>query len=187
MKIFVITENQKEFLLNNDKPSVRFDEKYGTTLSQRYRLPFGLTDEMVWTVYQKCKHHEHIKQGDKFLGVNRFRKTPDEYCKIWEKIVNSLTSEHFPFKGVESLPFIYKEDILRGMVSQFNVDDIIHFSIKRIFGYDNSKVKNEVNKTFPRYIVNDINWVISPETLEKMKQQISDRRLNISQYADYNN
>jgi len=29
MKILIISESQKEILLTNDKPSLRFDKKYG--------------------------------------------------------------------------------------------------------------------------------------------------------------
>ena len=182
MKILIISESQKEILLTNDKPSLRFDKKYGTTLSQRYEFPFKLSEDKIWTIYLKCRNHQWIKMGDDFTGVNRFRHTPEEYCDIWKKIVNGLNSNHFPYFGVEELPFNVKTDILGGMASNFNVDDIVHFSIDGIYGYNNNKVKNEIKSTFPGYISNDIDWVVSPRTLEKMKEQISVRKLNMRDY-----
>jgi len=182
MKIYVITESQKEYLVANHKPSAEFDEKYGTTLSQKYQFPFGMTDDMVWYYFFKCKV-ESPGTWDDFRSPNRFRNTPDVYCKTWNKIVNALTSEYFPYDGVESLDFNIKSDILRGMSSQFNVDDIIHFSINGVYGYNNMDIENEINRTFPKSVTDSIHWVVSKPTLEKMKIQIKDRKLNTRDYV----
>lgn len=183
MKKVIITEGQKEILFINDKPSLSFDIKHGTNLSQKYDFPFGISDDMMWTVYMKCLSAWWVRGHDKEKGINSFSRSENEYCSIFHKIIDSLKFKHFPYDGVENLSYDAKKDILGGMASNLNYDDIVHFAINGIGGMKNGEVTNEINQLFPRSITDDINWVISPKTMEKMKQQITVRKLNTIDYV----
>ncbi len=170
----IITEGQLEILVN-EKPAEDFDVKYGTTLSQRYKFPLDANGDDLWRLWVKC-------YSSWYLPPNTLRNEPQHYCNILKKVVDKLTFEHFPYNGVESLPDKTKTEILMGMASRFNFDDIVSYAIKGIHGMHNTEIEDELNRTFPNDIVNDIEWVVSRPTLEKMKQQIKDRKLKMIDY-----
>lgn len=152
----------KETLLNgiievrNFKPSVLFDEKYGTSISQEYKFPFDLTADEVWNIidYDNKYYDKYHKLSKKFM-----------------KLFNNFTNEYFPYVDFNTIDDNTKNAILCGMSSGFNKDDIIWFSIKNMFYGINHEVNNEVNK-FPKEIQDDIQWVMSPNTLKKIKKII---------------
>jgi len=156
----------------NFKPAATFDSKHGTNLSQQYVYPLGLSADEIYETYSWCR----LSQFQPRIDPNQTKA----YCASWDSIVNNLRYVHFPYDGVESLDLEVKEEILCGMASSFNFDDIVYYSIRGIKSYMNGDVKDEIKRTFPENINRDIQWVISPETLEKMKDQIKDRKLSLT-------
>jgi len=173
-ELLKLNEQNEFWILNNEKITYDFDKKYGTSISQTYKYPFNLTDDDVWKAWTECKSRAYLPTVPSNVAQG--------YCDTWDNIINALDETHFPYSGVKSLSKEIKRHILCGMASSFNFDDIVHFSIDGIPGYLNTDVSEEIKKTFPPEIVYDIQWVVSPKTLEKLKEQIPYRRekLNIS-------
>lgn len=138
----------------NFKPTIIFDEKYGTNLSQIYNFPFGLTADEVWNIisYSNKYYDKYKKESNKLIDV-----------------LNNLSEEHFPYTDLSNLDINQKIDLLFGMSSCFNSDDIIWFVVNGIKYSDNTKINYELNK-LPREVVDDIQWVVSPKTLIKLKE-----------------
>lgn len=138
----------------NFKPTIIFDEKYGTNLSQIYNFPFGLTADEVWNIisYSNKYYDKYKKESNKLIDV-----------------LNNLSEEHFPYTDLSNLDINQKIDLLFGMSSCFNSDDIIWFVVNGIKYSDNTKINYELNN-FPNEVVNDIQWVVSPKTLIKLKK-----------------
>lgn len=155
----------KKFLLkyvknvDNFKPSVYFDEKYSTTLSQEYTFPFGLTANEVWNIieYDITYYKKHKEESEKY-----------------SILLENLTNEHFPYVDFDKISRSQKAQILDGMASCFNSDDIIWFSIDEMYHYKNIEVNKEVEK-LPNNIQNDIRWVMSLKTLKTMKTQLKEK------------
>lgn len=143
----------------NHKPAVEFDEYFGTNLSQKYTFPFGLTDDEVWTIHCNCRDND--------------------ICDDFDNLLKNLNYSHFPLKGIESLSNDddTKYQILLGMASGFNYDDIIWFAIDHMYHYKNIEVNAEIEK-MPKFIENKIQWVLSPKTVEKLKKEL-DKKNNI--------
>lgn len=140
-------------ITTNSKPSVEFDEYFGTNLSQKYNFPFNLTDDEVWSIYCDCENNK---------------------CDDFNNLIKKLNYSHFPLKGIESLSYGEKYYILLGMVSGFNYDDIVWFTIDKMYDYKNNKVNSEIKK-LPKDIEKKIKgtgWVLSPKTLKKLKSQL---------------
>ena len=139
--------------VKNAKPAVNFDRKYGTKLSQEYNFPFGLTADEVWNL---------ISYNNKFYDKNE---------KDSQKLIqfsNNLTKEHFPYTDLSKLNINQKMNLLFGMSSCFNSDDIIWFVINGINYSKNTKINNEIKK-LSKQVIYDIEWVVSPNTLIKLK------------------
>lgn len=159
-------EHIKESLLNrknilkgikeviNFKPAKIFDEKYGTNLSHDYKFPFDLTADEVWNI---------ISYSNKYY--NKYKKETNKLISI----LNNLSEEHFPYTDLSKLNTNQKIDLLFGMSSCFNPDDIIWFVVNGIKYSDNTKINYELNK-LPEEVVDDIQWVVSPNTLIKLKE-----------------
>jgi len=81
--------------------------------------------------------------------------------------------------------FNTKLDILCGMASEFNYDDIMWFSVNKIWHMHNTEVNAELKK-LPDKIQRNISWVMCPKTLNKMKTQLKNRKLNFKKIIDYN-
>ena len=147
-----IAEILLEVLSNvNEKPSYNFDLDYGTSISKQYEFPFGYSEDEVWLLYKKCR-----SSGNE-----------SKYCKEMRRIVDNLNETHFSYLGVNKLPFKIRLDIILGMCSRFNVDDIIWFSINGVF----YGLNNDVNKLISRYFPNKVRglgWVVSPPTINKI-------------------
>ena len=160
---FINQQIDKKYLLKgvkkikNKKPSKNFDIKYGTSLSQNYNFPFELTADEVFNIIWYD------------LEYNRKYEEESEKYKI---LIDSFTNEYFPYVDFNNINNLQKYYILNGMVSGFNYDDIIWFSIKEMFYFKNINVNKEI-ENFPNQIQKDIQWVISPKTLKKMKKQLN--------------
>lgn len=138
--------------ISNHKPAVEFDEYFGTNLSQKYKFPDNLTDDEVWKIHVDCRDNDN--------------------CDKFDNILNKLDYSYFPYKGIELLSNDDKYQILLGMASGFNYDDIVWFSIDKMCHYKNTEVNAEIEK-LPQYIERKIQWVLSPKTLEKLKKGLT--------------
>ena len=149
----LITENQFNLILEaqeeeNFKPARYFDKIHRTNLSQTYDFGNGLSSNEVWKIVKECIDNQN--------------------CEELETLAKNLTFKQFPLKGVEKLPIDQKIDIILGMASELNVDDIIHFTVRGIKHFNNVEV-NRFLDTLPQDIYDGINWVMSPETLKRVK------------------
>jgi len=149
----------------NIKPPLLFDKKYGTNISQSYYFPFNLTDDDIWLMFARCRLYMHMDE----IPPNVL----DSYCDNWDNIINQLKYKYFPYRDIEFLGKKIKEDICVGMASHLNYDDIVYYAIKGIRQHSNTIITNEIEKTFPKSIIKDIRWVVSPETLTKLKDQLN--------------
>lgn len=133
----------------NNKPAEYFDSIYGTSLAQKYKFPNDLHENAVWEIITLS----HNKKG-----------RSDEL----QDLINKLNYGHFPYMCVEYLSDDVKFNILCGMASCINFDDIVWYSINGVYSYMNIEVNNELNKHID--ISKHIGWVVSPKTLEKIKK-----------------
>jgi len=136
----------------NAKPSLSFDREFGTEISQKYNYPFGLSENKIWRVINNCSDGS------------------EKNCILVKKIVDKL-GDYFPYPDYSNLPFEKKVDILQGMVSNFNYDDIVSFSIEGKTG-ENNELEDEVDK-----LQNKLNyifrWVPSKQTIDKIKKSMN--------------
>lgn len=146
----------------NKKAAVDFDKKFGTTLSQHYKYPNNMSENDVWYNIKKYS-------ANKKYGLESFDRLMD--------ILNQL-DDYFPYIDLSNLSNKEKFDILYGMVSGYNSDDIIWYSVDHMIGTKNIEVNNEIEK-LPYHIKINIGWVLSPKTLKKLKKQ-----LHLSQFKD---
>lgn len=140
----------------NHKPAVIFDKKHGTSLSQTYNYPNNLSENEVWNIIIEYLSQRHTK------NINDFDKLID--------ILNKL-NKYFFYVDMKDLSIDDKFNILYGMVSGFNSDDIIWFSVDHNTGMRNKYVNKEISK-LPHNIRQNIGWVLSPKTLKKLKEQL---------------
>lgn len=161
-------QHLKDFLVKihstNVKAPIDFDNKYGTKISQQYNFPFGFTDDAIWKIM------EELPISVRNSGVS----DGSELAELYSMILYSLEYKHFPFDNIINLSLYTKVDILRGMCSNFNVEDIISFSIYNIVGYNSlasELIKNyyteNYNEACYKSIDLHIKWVPSLVTAEK--------------------
>jgi len=136
----------------NTKPSLSFDREFGTKISQKYNYPFGLSENKIWRVLNNCSDGS------------------EKNCILVKKIVDNL-GDYFPYPDYNNLPFEKKVDILQGMVSNFNYDDIISFSVEKKTG-ENNELEDEVNE-LQNKLNYRIQWVPSKQTIGKIKKHIN--------------
>jgi hypothetical protein len=155
MKI-VITETQLEELSKtkpetfNKKPAELFDKKYGTKLSKRYSfVPY--TEMELQKKWDKCILTENC----------------DELGKCFEVI-----EKNFPYVKYGILGDETKYNILCGMLSRFNPQDILFFSISKV-PYFLNKPQKELEEKLPDDVRNDIQWVLSPSSIDIIKNKFS--------------
>lgn len=136
----------------NFKPAVEFDKKYNTNLSVNWdKYPNDMSSDEVFQMY--------ITDG--YYNSTEYI----EYAKL-------LTIEHFPYDDIESLNTNQKHDIIAGMISGFNYDDIVHFSINKVVACNNRNISNELINLYGNILERDVQWVMSPQTLERLKYQL---------------
>jgi hypothetical protein len=156
MKI-LLTESQHKSLIKkipNDKPSKNFDDLYGTKLSHKYDLsPY--TEDEIWGRWM-----EHSNMGNFDGNLKPFLET----LKILPKA--------FPYIDLTKYDENIKTDVMLGMVSGFNPEDIYYFSILGVKGYMNKEQK-ELEKKLPPEVAYNIQWVLSPGSIEQIKNKFS--------------
>jgi hypothetical protein len=141
----------------NERFPIDFDKEFGTHISQEYKFPFGYSADEVWRFLGNITgHNENLK-------INKTKEGD-----ILRKIFANLDERFFPYKDIDKLSFYDRFSILSGMASGFNVDDIIWFSIRHVRGADN--IYNQKLNILPREIRRMLQWVISPQTFEKLKK-----------------
>jgi hypothetical protein len=167
----------ESFLIDN-RPSEKIEKKHNLPkglLSADWKFPSGFSEAEVWHL---C---------DSVLS-NPENNNQSNYDKL-EIIAKDLDYNFFPYKGVEDLPINVKFDILSGMSSGYNFDDIVWFSIDRkTFSHPESKevrdcfkdefgidvgisfdeIKPGIKKMIPA-----IGWVPSLNTLNKLREMKS--------------
>jgi hypothetical protein len=153
----LITEQQFKLILEvqtrNFKPAVIFDEKYGTNVAQHYKFPGGYDEDEVWDII-----------------MTWFWFHTNEYQDELAQMCDDLDENYFPYPNVKSLDQNTKFQIIKGMASCFNVDDIVWFSVNGIKGFMNTEVHEEQKKLG---IFSQVQWVMSPKTLFKVKSQLT--------------
>lgn len=151
--ILQITKNQLNTLLEgkyeNVKPSKDFDKKYGTNLSQKWDFGKGIDSDEVWDIIHECFE--------------------ERKCRKLSYLVEDLDEKIFPYPGVSSLPIRTKIHILQGMASEFNFDDIVHFSIENKTGVTD-KPFGKFYKKLTEKEKDDLQWIPSKKTLEIVKK-----------------
>lgn len=164
----------ESFLIDN-RPSEKIEKQYNLpkgTLSHNWSFPSGLSEMEVWHLCNTVMKNPEINNYKNY-----------ETLKI---ISNNLTCDFFPYKDVDQLPENIKFDILAGMSSGYNFDDIVWFSIdKKTFSHPQSKevreaLKSEFNidvdihfnevKPGIKKMIPSIGWVPSMNTLNKLRE-----------------
>ena len=162
------------FLYEN-RVSEDIERKYGLPpgiLSDKWRFPSGLSESEVWSVCDS-------------VMSNPQKNNQDNY-KILKLLADNLTYDFFPYQGIEELPQNIKFDILAGMSSGYNFDDIVWFSIdKKTYEHPDSKIvrdflKSEFDidvgftwrelKPGNKKMQPSIGWVPSQKTLDKLRE-----------------
>jgi hypothetical protein len=138
----------------NDKPALIFDKKYHTDAGEVYIFPFGYTMDEV----SELLHNQATSKKSRL-------KLKD--------LMDNLDDSWFPYKGIEKLDFNKKWDVLFGMASGFNPDDIIWYSIedKKASHRLSEKLRNEIEDFSPQ-VESSMNWVISPKTWKRIKPEL---------------
>ena len=134
----------------NFKPSREFDRKYGTNLGQTYNFGKNLNSDDVWDLFQDCYDF-------------------DESCDKLRNLVLNLDESMFPYPGVKKLDISTKIDILQGMASELNFNDIVHFAIKKKTGMTD-KSFDKFYRNLTRNQTEDLQWIASPKTLKTIKK-----------------
>jgi hypothetical protein len=150
----LITESQYKKLVKkhretNEKPSVNFDNLYGTELSQQYDFGNNLTSDDVWDMWVKCRE--------------------DEDCIDILNLSERLTTI-FPYIDTNNLTTRQKIEILMGMASEYNPFDIVSFAVHKIYG-DNNVEQKRLVKQLPNEVADNIRWVLSPESIQQIRNK----------------
>jgi hypothetical protein len=149
----------------NIQSSVDFDKKYGTSISKTdWTYPKGYTTDEV---YKKI-----------LLPISSSIRYSKKKWKVFEDYIADFNKSNFNYPHLKNL---WEEDlwwVLWGMVSGYNYDDIVYFITKWHTDFDTEKPKNEKQiKELIRLGVdeNDIRWIISPKTFNKIKKQLTEK------------
>lgn len=152
----IITEDQLKNVVDSQKPSLSshpaedFDRLYGTKLSMRYDFtPY--TEKELQHRWDMAVHHDKRKEFEECYPVIK---------------------TGFPYVEYKKLNDGNKYDILCGMLSRYNPDDIIHFSIHGVKGYMNVE-QHRLKKILPPEVAYKMQWVMSPHTLNLIKTKFS--------------
>lgn len=146
----IFGDESDDICSKNHKPSREFDKKFDAMVSFKYEFPMNLTEDEVWKISCNC-----IEQRGN--------------CDKLKELAENLTYSHFPYNEVEKLDLETKVDILRGMASDFNYDDIVWWAIEKKDDEYYEKIKNEIYQTLPKEVSEMITWHMSPQTYKKIK------------------
>lgn len=150
----------ESFLIDN-RPSEKIERQNNLpngTLSKNWQFPSGLSEGEVW----------HLCDSVLSNPENDNQKNYDQL----KMLADNLDYQLFPYKGVEGLPLNVKFDILSGMSSGYNFDDIVWFSIdKKTFSHPESKeVRDSLKKEFGIDV--DMSWNELKPGIKKMNPAI---------------
>ena len=106
---------------------------------------------------------------DEVSKILKYCQNKKERCEEAGKLIDNLTSQYINIPNVENLPKNQKMDVLYGMTSNFNEDDIKWFSIDGIKHHNNTEVNKRIEEELPEDVQEEIGWVPSPKTYEKIK------------------
>lgn len=156
--------DKEKLQLNENYPSEYFDNKYGTKLSHKWN-------------------------GEELLNVDEIRNwqkiksrplTKEQLDKI-DNLYNQIITKNPELKKLSAKDYQEKIDILHGVESRFNIDDIEYFLSDE---HQNSTNYDEETKSYPSLKrseqiskdlgVSDHYWVMSPKTLEKAKAKLNE-------------
>lgn len=144
----LLTENQSDD--ENFKPARFFDQIYGTNLAQKYDLS-PLNEELIWKLWLKCRDKDECED---------FYKT----FKFLPKI--------FPYVDYSKVDMETLYSIMHGVLSEFNKEDIIFFSINKV-PYFRNLAQKKLEEQLPEDVRKNINWVFSPHTIKIIKKRFS--------------
>lgn len=150
----LITESQYKKLIKkhrevNEKPSVNFDNLYGTELSQQYDFGDNLTSDDVWDMWVKCRE--------------------DEDCTDILNLSERLATI-FPYIDTNNLTTRQKIEILMGMASEYNPFDIVSFAVHKIYG-DNNVEQKRLVKQLPPEVAYNLQWVLSQHSMDIVRSK----------------
>jgi hypothetical protein len=150
----LITESQYKKLVKkhretNEKPSVKFDNLYGTELSQQYDFGDDLTSDDVWDMWVKCRE--------------------DNDCTDILNLSERL-STIFPYIDTNKLTVREKIEILMGMASEYNPFDIVSFAVHKIYGNKNVEQKR-LEKQLPPEVAYNLQWVLSQHSMDIVRSK----------------
>lgn len=156
MKMIINEEQHHDLMKNipNDKPAKRFDELYGTNLSHKYDLsPY--TEDEIWDRWLL------------FVEYGSFNGDPKPFYETLK-----ILPKAFPYVDVSKLDIDTKKDIMLGMVSGYNPEDIYFFAIQKVYFYMNKEQKELMDK-LPPEVAHNLQWVLSPGSIEQIKNKFS--------------
>jgi hypothetical protein len=153
----LVRENIQKYVLKenifrdvNNKPAENFDKLYGTKLSKSYDFsPY--TEDEVWDFWVDCRDEKN--------------------CENFNKVMDMLP-EKFPYIDVSKLDYKTKKDILVGMVSGFNPEDIYFFSVLGV-GYSQNVEQKELEMEIPYEVTKNIHWVLSPGSIKVIRTKFT--------------
>lgn len=164
----------ESFLIKN-RVSEEIEKQYSLPsgiLSTRWLFPLGLSESEVWNICDSVMTNPELDNQENY--------------KTLKLLADDLTYDFFPYKGIEELPENTKFDILAGMSSGYNFDDIVWFSIdKKTFEHPDSKSVRDCMmlefgidvglgwkelKPGNKKMQPSIGWVPSQSTLDKLRE-----------------
>jgi hypothetical protein len=150
----LITESQYKKLVKkhretNEKPSVKFDNLYGTELSHQYEFGDNLTSDDVWDMWVKCRD--------------------DEDCTDILNLTERLGTI-FPYIDSSKLDTRQQVEILMGMASEYNPFDIVSFAVHKIYGDKNTEQKR-LAKQLPPEVAYNLQWVLSQHSMDIVRSK----------------
>jgi len=149
----ILTESQFKRIFEarhqNFKPAREFDKIYGTSLGQTYNFGGKLTSDDVWDMFGDCYDYDD--------------------CDNLRELIYQLDESMFPFPGVENLDISTKIDILQGMASELNFDDIVHFAVRKKTGITDKSFDKFFKGLKPNQ-QDQLQWIASPKTVKTLKK-----------------
>jgi len=144
----------KKKRIPNDKPALNFDRLYGTNLSQEYDFtPY--TEDEIWDRWTS-----HSNYG-------RFDGDPKPFYETLK-----ILPKAFPYIDVKKYDKEVQRNIMLGMVSGFNPEDIYYFSVLKVMAYKNIEQKL-LEEKLPSEVAHNIQWVLSPGSIQIIKDKFS--------------
>ncbi len=151
----IITEAQynrliAEELEYNFKAAVLFDKIYGTNLSHQYDFGDNLTSDEVWNIWANCREN-------------------GERCEDLTRIINNLPNS-FPYYDTQKLTGRQKLELIMGMASEYNPEDIVYFVVHKVY-YENNAEQKRLEKQLPPEVEDKIRWVLSPGSIQQIRNK----------------